>query len=126
MYLEHAAYREMGGTLEEGNVYLRYAERADSIISRMTHGRIRDETPVRPCVQYAAYALIEAMRADDAQGASGKEAVAMSNDGMSVSYASSGNASMDRARRYAAIVGDYLQFESDANGTPLIYAGVDA
>ena len=126
MYLEHAIYREMGGTIQEEHVYARYAERADNIISRMTHGRIRDETPVRPCVQYAAYALIEAMRADDAEGVSGREAVAMSNDGMSVTYASSGNASVDRARRYAAIVSDYLEFEVDANGTPLLYAGVDA
>lgn len=123
MYLEHAAYLKMGGSIADESVYQRYAARADSIIDRMTHGRIRDETPVRPCVQYAAFALVSSMRTEAEDG---REAVSMSNDGVSVSYASSGNTSMDRARRYAAIVADYLQFETMADGTALLYAGVDA
>ena len=123
MYLEHEAYLEMGGSIAEEGVYKRYAARADSIIDRMTHGRIRDETPVRPCARYAAFALISNMCAEAEDG---REAVSMANDGVSVSYASSGNAAIDRARRYAAIVSDYLQYEEDESGTPLLYAGVDA
>ncbi len=123
MYLGHDAYLEMGGGIADANVYARYAARADSIIDRMTHGRIRDETPVRPCVQYAAFALAESLRADAEDG---REATGMSNDGVSVSYASSGNAAMDRARRHAAIVSEYLQYETTEDGTPLLYAGVDA
>ena len=123
MYLDYAAYLTMNGSIEDEGIYQRYAARADSIIDRMTHGRIRDETPVRPCVQSAAFALISSMCAEAEDG---REAVSMSNDGVSVSYASSGNATLDRARRYAAIVSDYLQFETLADGTALLYAGVDA
>ena len=123
MYLDYAAYLMMDGSIEDEGIYQRYAARADSIIDRMTHGRIRDETPVRTCVQNAAFALISSMCAEAEDG---REAVSMSNDGVSVSYASSGNATLDRARRYAAIVSDYLQFETMADGTALLYAGVDA
>ena len=126
MYITFEAYSGMGGSIDDSNVFARYAARADSVIDRMTHGRIRDETPVRSCAQYAAYALIEQMRADDESAYNGRAVTGMSNDGVSVSFATSGDAGMDRARRYAAIVSDYLQYETDANGTLVLYAGVDA
>lgn len=126
MYLTYDQYEELGGQTPEEQ-YPIYAARADAIITRMTHGRIRNETPVRPCVQYAAFALVEAMYGDAQQGADGREIASVSNDGVSITYASGGLAGASaQAQRYASIVRASLEWETDANGTFLLYAGVDA
>lgn len=126
MYLTMDEYEDMGGTITDDAVFERYAAKADATIDRMTHGRIRSETPVRSVAKYAAYALIEAMHSDDATG-DGREIASMSNDGMTVNYVTdNGSAMLNRRRRYADIVCDYLQYEVDDNGTLLLYAGSDA
>ena len=51
---------------------------------------------------------------------SGREIAAMSNDGVSVSFTTSGKA----ASRYTAIVRTWMAMETDAFGVPLMYPGV--
>lgn len=120
-YLDYTDYVSMGGTLGEAAFDLQEF-RARQYIDAMTHGRIRGETTVRDAVKYATFALIGAMA--DSDHNHGREVASESNDGVSVSYATSGAAGTQA--RYAQIVRDYLACEVDANGTALLYAGVDA
>lgn len=121
MYLTFEEYKGMGGTVDE-NAFKRGEMRASALITRMTHGRILNESPVRECVKYAAFDLVSAIVSDMQMGADGCDVASMSNDGVSITFATATSS----ARRYAQIVRSYLDCQLDANGTPLLYAGVDA
>ena len=131
-YLDQAEYLEMGGTITEDDElrYQRLESRASHAIDRATHGRIKGEKPVRNAVKFCVYEMIERYASDEASaGMSGREIASMSNDGVSVSYADSGGASTPGtapALRDAASIRAWLLDEVDGNGTPLLYAGVDA
>lgn len=119
MFLNYDDYAEMGGRLSEAQ-FGALELRARQLINRMTHGRIADEAPVRACVKYAMLELIGAMAAD--RGRSGREVAAMSNDGVSVTFASGSSTPVSR---YAVIVRSWLEGETDGRGVPLLYCGVD-
>lgn len=125
MLLTFEKYCELGGIIENELIYNRHACRAESIVNAMTHGRIANTSSTAPVVQYAMVALVEAIYAECASGADGRQIASVSNDGVSVSYVTGANGS-GSTTRYAEIVRQYLQYETDDNGTPLLYAGVDA
>lgn len=120
MYLTFDEYKDMGGAIQE-SAFKRHAARADALITRMTHGRILNESPVRECVKYAAFDLVSAIAADSQMGIDGYDIASMTNEGMSITFAGAATS----ARRYAQIVQSYLDAQFDANGTPLLYVGVD-
>ena len=125
-YLTFFEYKSMGGAIAEESAFMRHNARAYAIITRMTHGRILNESPVRDAVKYATFDLINAINTDVLGGSDGREIASASNDGVSVSYVSGGsNAAAAIAQRYSAIVRQYLEYETDKNGTLLLYAGVD-
>ena len=125
MYLTLDYYYSMGGS--EGVDALRFPHmeaKARKTIDRITRGRVMNESPVRDAVKYAVFDLVRAMIADEAAGASpGREIASMSNDGVSVAFASSAASSV--SARYASIAREWLAGETDACGVPLVYAGVD-
>lgn len=123
-YLTYGEYRNLGGTIAGEAAFERYALRADAVITRMTHGRVVDEKPVRNSIKYAAFDLINAIYNDEQNGVEGREVASMSNDGVSITFATGG--SVMSSQRHVCIVRQYLEWELDANGTPLLYAGVDA
>ena len=130
-YLDQAEYLEMGGTIPEDDElrYQRLESRASHAIDRATHGRIKAEKPVRNAVKFCVYEMIERYASDEAMaGMSGREIASMSNDGVSVSYVSGANASGGSASALRDIdsIRAWLMDEVDGNGTPLLYAGVDA
>lgn len=130
-YLDQAEYLEMGGTIPEDDElrYQRLESRASHAIDRATHGRIKGEKPVRNAVKFCVYEMIERYASDEAMaGMSGREIASMSNDGVSVSYVSGASASGGSASalRDAESIRAWLMDEVDSNGTPLLYAGVDA
>lgn len=130
-YLDQAEYLEMGGTITEDDElrYQRLESRASHAIDRATHGRIKGEKPVRNAVKFCVYEMIERYVSDEAMaGMSGREIASMSNDGVSVSYVSGASASGGSASalRDAESIRAWLLDEVDGNGTPLLYAGVDA
>ena len=130
-YLDQAEYLEMGGTIPEDDElrYQRLESRASHAIDRATHGRIKGEKPVRNAVKFCVYEMIERYVSDEAMaGMSGREIASMSNDGVSVSYVSGASASGGSASalRDAESIRAWLLDEVDGNGTPLLYAGVDA
>lgn len=131
MYLEQAEYLSMGGSIQASDAakYARLEAKARHAVDQATHGRVRDEAPVRESVRMCVFELIEQMFAYEASaGLSGQEVASMSNDGVSVSYAvpSGSDASAAKFARTGATIRQWLLSETDASGTPLLYAGVDA
>lgn len=123
-YLTYDEYKGMGGSIADESAFDRCMCRAAATITRMTHGRILNEFPARAAARYAAFDLVNTIHADAQNGAEGREIASMSNDGVTVSFVSDGTATA--AQRHGSIVKQYLEWEFDANGTPLLYAGVDA
>lgn len=129
MYLEHSEFEDMGGTVNEDS-FPRYEAKARMLIDRATHGRLTKETPVRNNVKYCMFELISAIAANESIGgvAAGRAVASMSNDGVSISFAQVGNDAGTRSDsiRFFAIIRTWLDGDTDTNGTPLLYAGVDA
>lgn len=123
MYLTYDRYQELGGCMDAA-LFPRFEAKARSRIDAMTFGRLRGETPARDSVVNCMFELVEAMHADEQlAGASGREIAAVSNDGVSVTYAG-GAATAGVSRRYSAIVRTWLAGETDSCGNNLMYAGV--
>ena len=123
-YLTYDEYKDMGGSITDAAVFDRCMARAAATITRMTHGRVLNETPVRPAVKYAAFDVVNTFHTDAHNGAEGREIASMSNDGVSVSFVSGSTATA--AQRHGSIVRQYIEWEVDMRGTPLLYVGVDA
>lgn len=128
MYLEYSDYAQMGGELEP-DVYERLVAKAERLIDRATHGRLQRMAEVSKPVKYCIMELIGALQADESLGgvAAGREISSMSNDGVSVSFASSGaSAAMAASARHMAIIREWLDGEVTEDGVQLLYAGCDA
>jgi len=129
MYLTYAEYTAapFNGTLDEAAFTL-LEYQAGKIIDLATHERAADEDPVRVAVKYAAYELISLLAAQaEADKAAAGGISSMSNDGVSITYGSSSGASAasSASAMRSAVLKKYLATEVDANGTPLLYAGVE-
>lgn len=123
-YLSIEEFKAMGGAAEDAAAFTRHEMKARRLIDRLTHGRIQNEIPVRDAVKMCMHDLIRAMAEDEALvGMSGREASAVSNDGVSVSYAVQGSAGA--AGRYVGIVRSWLDGERAGSGVQLLYCGVD-
>lgn len=129
-YLTYDEYEQMGGQLSEA-AFSTLEFRASKALDALTHGRVMNEQPVRTAVKQAVYALIGTMHMDDenASAYGGRDVQSMSNDGVSVTFASGAQgAEAVRAQnaRYAGLLKSYLAGEATEDGVSLIYAGVGA
>ena len=123
MYLTYIEYIDMGGCIDSAH-FPRFEAKARRVIDIATMNRLVGESPVRDSVKHCMYDLVNAIRADESTaGASGREIASMSNDGVSVTYAT-GNGQRSAYTRYSAIVREWLLGETDACGVPLLFAGV--
>ena len=122
MYLTHDEYLDMGGNIDEEDVFKRFELKARAQIDRVTFGRLVNESPVRESVKNCMYDLVSTAAADEQLGASsyGRDVASMSNDGVSISFSTGKGA----ASRYNSIVRMWLANEVTACGLPLLYAGV--
>ena len=128
MYLEYSDYAQMGGELEP-DVYERLGAKADRLIDRATHARLKAHATVPMSVKYCIMELIDAIQADESMGSmsAGREISSMSNDGVSMSFASSGlSGAMAASARHMAIIRGWLDGETTEDGVQLLYAGCDA
>ena len=124
VYLTYDDYTAMGGAADPVK-FERMETKSRRLIDKMTHGRIRNEDPVRRVVKMCMFEMISCMAADEAMtGAGGREVTAVSNDGVSMTYASQGEGGT--SKRMAAIVKEWLDGESTPDGINLLYCGVDA
>lgn len=126
MYLTIDDWDEMGGSADmDEPVYNRLEYKARKLIDQLTRGRIAGDKKVRESVRYCMYEMITAMAAEEsAAGIGGREVDSVSNDGVSVTYAS-GEGS-DSKVRMIKIIKNWLADETTDTGVPLLYAGVDA
>lgn len=81
-------------------------------------------------VQNCAFELIELMAGEQELGsvAQGRDVASVSNDGVSVSFASGGSGAASSASsqaRYMGIIRQWLDGATDADGVHVLYAGVD-
>lgn len=122
MYLDYGSYAQMGGELEP-DVYERLAAKAERLIDRATHARLKAVSTVPMCVKYCIMELIDAIHADESMGSmsAGREISSMSNDGVSVSFTA-----MAASARYMEIIREWLDGETTEAGVHLLYAGCDA
>ena len=122
MYLDYGDYAQMGGELEP-DVYERLAAKAERLIDRATHARLKAESTVPDGVKYCIMELINAIQADESMGgmSAGREISSMSNDGVSVSFTA-----MAASARYMEIIRQWLDGETTEAGVHLLYAGCDA
>ena len=122
MYLEYGDYAQMGGELEP-DVYERLAAKAERLIDRATHARLKAQASVPMSVKYCIMELIDAIQADESMGSmsAGREISSMSNDGVSVSFTA-----MAASARYMEIIREWLDGETTEAGVHLLYAGCDA
>lgn len=122
MYLDYGDYAQMGGELEP-DVYERLAAKAERLIDRATHARLRSQASVPDGVKYCIMELINAIQADESMGgmSAGREISSMSNDGVSVSFTA-----MAASARYMEIIRQWLDGETTEAGVHLLYAGNDA
>ena len=122
MYLDYGNYAQMGGELEP-DVYERLAAKAERLIDRATHARLKALASVPDSVKYCIMELIEAIQADESMGgmSAGREISSMSNDGVSVSFTA-----MAASARYMEIIRGWLDGETTEAGVHLLYAGCDA
>ena len=111
----------MGGGAQQ-SAFPRLEAKARAHLDRLTFERLKHAEVISDAVKFCMFDLINAVEADEANGAavSGREIAAMSNDGVSVSFTTSGKA----ASRYTAIVRTWMAMETDAFGVPLMYPGV--
>lgn len=120
MYLTYDEFVGIGGSMNEAS-YARLEHKARAMLDLMTFGRVTSEDPARPAVKFAVFELIQAMAdAEESSGIAAAEVIAVSNDGVSISYASGQSAES----RYRQIVRGWLGPETAADGTPLLYKGV--
>ena len=123
-HLTYDEYMEMGGAAEPA-AFSMLEVKANRLVDALTHGRLAGETPLRQTVKYCLMQLVDAMAADAAMdGGSGREVAAVSNDGVSVSYAA-GTSAGGAATRNARIVREWLDGEVSDRGVNLLYAGVE-
>ena len=125
MYLKYDEYVGMGGGAEEG-AFARLEAKARAQLDRVTFGRLQNPNEISQNVKYCMYDMIGAIEADEASGtmAAGREIASMSNDGVSISFATGSGGAKSSAARYAAIARSWLANETTACGIPLLYAEV--
>lgn len=125
MYLTHEEYTGMGGTMDAA-LYPRHEMKARMLIDMLTRGRLKDEDPARESVKYCMFELIQMMHADEASGSAGREIAGVSNDGISITYATAQSGAGSAMARYMNYIRTWLSGETTADGISILYAGVDA
>lgn len=113
MYLTHAEYKKMGGSLDEA-AFSRLEFKARKLIDQHTFGRLMGLTEQPEAVKKLIFELIS-MEQKTENGI----LQSVSNDGYSETYAV-----IDNEQKSVCLIAAYLSQEKTADGTPLLYCGV--
>lgn len=119
MYLSYEEYKAKGGTMEEA-AFSRFAFGAEQAIRRATFGRVDKMQTVPEAVKWLVFELVGISE----QAAQENANVTAEKVGeWSKSYEVATEA--DRQAKTNALIRNYLMAETDDNGVPLLYLGVD-
>lgn len=119
MYLSYDKYREWGGTLEDA-AFSRFAFGAEQTIRRATFGRVDRMREVPESVKRLVFELTEIAEKAERENAN---VTAEKVGEWSKSYEVETEA--DRQAKTNTLIRNYLMAETDDNGVPLLYLGVD-
>lgn len=125
MYLSYQEYAGMDGGVDAA-AFARLDAKAEKLVDRATHGRLKGEEPVRDAVKNCVFELIGEICREEAarEMDGGRELASMSNDGLSVSFASQ-SAAGGASPRQMQILRQWLGDELSCCGVYLLYAGTD-
>lgn len=118
MYLTYEEYKTRGGTLEDA-AFSRFAFGAEQTIRRVTFGRVDGMQKVPESVKWLVFELVGmAEQATENANLSGEKVGEWSKSYEVVTEA-------ERKAKTNALIRNYLASETDDNGVPLLYLGVD-
>lgn len=124
MYIDLTYYKENGGKDMTDAAFSRNEFRARKLVDRVTQNRITKMQAVPEAVKRL---MVELITMEDTQGAQVMENQAVtsfSNDGYSQTFADP--LTVDRVKELENdLIVEYLSGETDDNGVPLLYLGVD-
>lgn len=124
MYIDLTYYKENGGKDMTGAAFTRNEFRARKLVDRVTQNRVAKMESVPEAVMRL---MVELITMEETQGAAVLENQAVtsfSNDGYSQTFADPLTA--DRVKELENdLIEEYLSGETDDNGVPLLYLGVD-
>jgi hypothetical protein len=120
-YLSYAEYRNLGGNLDVA-AFTRQIFRAEKKVDRQTFGRLLNADEISVTVKACLSRLVDYMNLTDGAENDGKKVAAVSNDGVSVTYAAAPTQSEITAKE-EAIIYEYLIGETDGSGVQLLYRG---
>lgn len=124
MYIDLTYYMNNGGKEMTDAAFSRVEFRSRKIVDRFTQGRVQRMSAVPEAVMQL---MVELVTLEATQGATiqGNHAVtSFSNDGYSETYADP--LTGERVKEIEGeLVLEYLSEETDDNGVPLLYLGVD-
>lgn len=113
MYLTHAEYKKMGGSLDEA-AFSRLEFKARKLIDQHTFGRLMGLTEQPETVKRLVFELM-VVEEKEQNGV----LQSVSNDGYSETYAVANN-----EQKSTCLIAAYLSQEKTADGIPLLYCGV--
>lgn len=115
MYLTYDEYKDRGGNLDEA-AFNKYAYAANAKIDYETHGRITEPSmAVKQC-------MIRLIDISEKADITKNGVVSFSHDGLSQTFAKPTAAEFDTSA--SRVIKEYLAYEKDENGVPLLYRGV--
>lgn len=125
MYLTYQEYAGMDGGVDAA-AFARLDAKAEKLVDRATHGRLKGEEPVRDAVKNCVFELIGELCREEAarEMDGGRELASMSNDGLSVSFAAQ-SAAGGASSHQMQILRQWLGDELSRDGVNLLYAGTD-
>lgn len=125
MYIDYVYFQENGGTSGiTSATFARDEFRARKLVDKLTQGRVAKMMKVPEAVELL---MVELILMEQTQGTAlldNQPVTSFSNDGYSETYADPLTA--DRVKELEMeLIHQYLAGETDDNGTPLLYLGVD-
>lgn len=125
MYIDLAYYKETGGKADMTDAaFSRNEFRARKLVDKLTQGRVKNMTAVPEAVKRLMVELVTLENTQGAEVTVGKCVTSFSNDGYSETYADPLTGEQVKEIE-CDLVSEYLSEETDDEGTPLLYLGVE-
>ena len=125
MYIEYAYFMANGGKADMTDAaFVRNEFRVRKIVDRFTQGRIKTMEAVPEAVKRLMVELVSLEATQGAQIAESPVVTSFSNDGYSETYADPLTQERVKAIEQELIT-EYLTGETDDQGTPLLWLGVE-
>ena len=125
MYIDLSYYRNNGGKTDvTDSAFPQFEFRARKIVDRLTQNRVKNMQAVPEAVKLLMVELVTLESTQGAEMTERKSVTSFSNDGYLETYADPLTGEQVKEIE-CELVSEYLSGETDDEGTPLLYLGVD-